>query len=103
MKTLTVNRNNWSGEMGEIKLLANNRFRIEDITGVFTMKEETLSDEYGELGKVYIVTDPEGWTYKGYGAVDFHTKKFNVIFQGPVLREHENPFVSFAQLAWNIF
>lgn len=104
MKTIRENKNNWTGEECEIVIQDDGTFTI-GMDYTFMMEEVVLVDEDGEWGKRYVVTCQEepNWKWVGYG---LECKRldvpFRVTFFDAVEREHENPYVAFAQLAWNI-
>lgn len=99
MKTLRINKGNYSGEKGEIRVLEDGRFFVEGIDGPFRLEERIVAGE-----KVFDVIDQLGTRYRGFTFVPWSTKTPSVIFEEfGCQRSHSNPICAFALLAWNIF
>lgn len=103
MQTIRANKGNWSGEECDIVIQDDGTFTIGMEGYTFRMTSKALSDEDGELGIVHTVRclEEPSWSWRGY-SVPVHGMDIASFEEFSVSREHENPYIAFAQLAWTL-
>jgi hypothetical protein len=94
MKTITTNREDWTGRMGTVKIDSLGSFVVQDI-GKFKMEHKSFSDCPDDLYPV--VTGMGG---RWVGCSDGGCHYFSAM---GVERSADSPYVAFAKVAWNIF
>lgn len=94
---LQINKNNWSGEDATIDVnYETNEFEIPNVG---TFKLEFYEDESGENAKVYL----DGELDEDLKLTKFRNEWIAGTYNWEITREHKNPYIALAQLAYNIF